>query len=51
MVLKFVGVGCRQYFASHWNKLDFLLVCLSIADIIFAEVLATVVPIDVVSAA
>ncbi|XP_037070931.1 sodium/hydrogen exchanger 10-like isoform X2 [Pollicipes pollicipes] len=34
-VLKVLGLGFCNYWHSHWNKLDFAVVLLSVADIVF----------------
>jgi hypothetical protein len=34
MIVKFVGLGFRQYFADPWNDFDFALVAVSLVDVV-----------------
>lgn len=36
LLLKVVGLGWKEYWASGWNKVDFCLVLLSIVDLAFS---------------
>lgn len=37
MLIKIVGLGFKRYFIDHYNKFDFLIIWLTILDLIFEK--------------